>query len=386
VTGVVAMLLSWGLITGVPAAEAASATGSAAPPALLAPLATGLTTSTGSWAVVAMGQPGVLLNTFWQIFFEAPGSGSWALVTPGGVADNGGLTLSVASGGTALMGFQPSQLLHYSPLARSTNNGATWTAALLPSALFGGPSALSSAGTSGTALALVRHGAGQVLSSSGSLTTWIPISGSSDVANGAAALCRVDGLDAVAVAASGTPMVGTGCRRPGQVGVFAHVGSHWSLIGPSLQGSLSRSTTRVLQLNGSDSIVTGLVAEREKGRTGLLALWRSPSGAWSFSQPLVIGAGQHLRSTAVAGGGGQLILLQAGRNRAVLDEVPGPGQPWSTLPSPPPGTVTLAPLPNGSITAFSVNGSRLRIFTLAAGQRTWALSQTMDVPISYGSS
>jgi hypothetical protein len=48
--------------------------------------------------------------------------------------------------------------------------------------------------------------------------------------------------------------------------------------------------------------------------------------------------------------------------------------------------VTLAPLASGTIAAFSVSGSHLRIFNLAAGQTAWTLSQSMDVPIAYGSS
>ena len=48
--------------------------------------------------------------------------------------------------------------------------------------------------------------------------------------------------------------------------------------------------------------------------------------------------------------------------------------------------MTLALLGDGSVDAFSVNGTRLRIFTLAPHQSTWALSQSMNVPIAYGSS
>ena len=78
-----------------------------------APLAAALTTASGSWAVVAMGQSGVPLNTFWQMFFRASGAASWTLVTPTGVADNGGLTLTAAADGSVTVGFEPSQLLHY---------------------------------------------------------------------------------------------------------------------------------------------------------------------------------------------------------------------------------------------------------------------------------
>jgi hypothetical protein len=48
--------------------------------------------------------------------------------------------------------------------------------------------------------------------------------------------------------------------------------------------------------------------------------------------------------------------------------------------------MTLALLGNGTVDAFSVNGTRLRIFTLAPNQSMWALSQSINVPIAYGSS
>ena len=79
-----------------------------------------------------MGERGVPLNTFWQIFFRPSGAASWTLVTPTGVADNGGLTLTAAGDGSVTAGFEPSQLLHYSPLARSDDEGSSWSPALVP--------------------------------------------------------------------------------------------------------------------------------------------------------------------------------------------------------------------------------------------------------------
>jgi len=48
--------------------------------------------------------------------------------------------------------------------------------------------------------------------------------------------------------------------------------------------------------------------------------------------------------------------------------------------------VTLAPMSDGSVDAFGVNGSALRVYTLAQGSNTWVKSQSMEVPIAYGSS
>ena len=84
--------------------------------------------------------------------------------------------------------------------------------------------------------------------------------------------------------------------------------------------------------------------------------------------------------------GEQLVFLSKPGTNGELEVASGPGHGWTALASPPEGTMTLALLADGSVDAFSVNGTRLRIFTLAPHQSTWALSQSMNVPIAYGSS
>ena len=91
-------------------------------------------------------------------------------------------------------------------------------------------------------------------------------------------------------------------------------------------------------------------------------------------------------ATAVGLTGEQLVLLSKPGTNGELEVASGPGLGWTALASPPAGTVTLALLGDGSVDAFSVNGSRLRIFTVAPHQSTWALAQSMNVPIAYGSS
>ena len=117
---------------------------STAVPTLRAPMANALTSQTGSWAIVAMGERGQPLNTFWELFFRAPTAATWRLVTPPGVADNGGLTVSVSAAGSALVGFEPSQLLRYSPAAVSRDDGSTWSHALVPVSLWAAWHRLSS--------------------------------------------------------------------------------------------------------------------------------------------------------------------------------------------------------------------------------------------------
>ena len=205
------------------------------PPEMRAPLASAVTTPTGSWAVVPMGQLDHPLNTFWELFYRATSTSLWHLVTPTGVADNGGLVVSVAGAGAATVGFEPSQLLRYSPLALSSDDGESWVPALVPKSLVSTPDALAATrGSVGTALALVRGGAANVLTAKGPLLSWHALSGDRLLASGSDAGCGATGLDAVDLTSSNIPLVGSGCRRAGQVGIFAHLGTRWELVGPRL--------------------------------------------------------------------------------------------------------------------------------------------------------
>ena len=236
------------------------------------------------------------------------------------------------------------------------------------------------ASRSGPALALIRHGAAQIMASSGSLLRWVPLSGSRSLTGTAAARCGVEGLDAVAFGTSATPMLGTGCGRPGQVGVFARGSGSWRLIGPILDGALAGSSTRVLRLNASGATTTVLAAAAAGGRTVLLGLWRASAGAWSESPPLSLGRTQRVLATAIGVNGEQLVFLSKPGTNGELELASGPGHDWTALASPPEGTMTLALLADGGVDAFSVNGTRLRIFTLAPHQSMWTLSQSMNVP------
>jgi hypothetical protein len=81
-----------------------------------------------------------------------------------------------------------------------------------------------------------------------------------------------------------------------------------------------------------------------------------------------------------------LVFLSKRGTNVVLEVASGPGLGWTALASPPAGTVTVALMGGGSVAAFSVNGSRLRVFTVTAPGETWTLSQSMNVPLAYGSS
>ena len=166
-----AVLACGGLIAGC-ASQPARVTG--AGPPLTAPLSTSLVTAQGTWAVAVMGGPDAD-NKFWQLFFRPVTGGGWSLVTPQGVADNGGL---VAAGGGAylVVGFRPSQNLAFSPLATSTDTGRTWTPGLLDAGLADTPGAIA-VGPSGRTLALLQDGTIEAAPRAGSAAAgrWAPL-------------------------------------------------------------------------------------------------------------------------------------------------------------------------------------------------------------------
>ena len=120
------------------------------------PLATSLVTAQGTWAIAVMGGSAASQNDFWQLLVRPQGASRWSLVTPQGVADNGGLVAADAGPGL-LVGFRPSQGLAFSPLATSTDTGKNWTPGLLDAGLADVPDALAE-GTAGQVMALLGNG------------------------------------------------------------------------------------------------------------------------------------------------------------------------------------------------------------------------------------
>ena len=65
-----------------------------APPAI--PLTSSVSSSSATWAALAMGNLHDPLNTFWQLVTLSGAGSRWAVTTPPGVASNGGLVVSRA--------------------------------------------------------------------------------------------------------------------------------------------------------------------------------------------------------------------------------------------------------------------------------------------------
>ena len=378
-----------------------------APPAATAPLATSLAQAGGrAWAIVAMGGSAADDNSFWEVFTRPPGSTQWALVTPPGVADNGGLVAAVPP--PAAQGLdvavRPSQDLTFSPLALTGNGGKTWDTGLVDASVAAVPDALALGG--GRMLVLLGDGAIDQAATSGagipgegvsraappsaSAAAWTRLAAPGAIAGSAAGRdCHVTAVTAVSLTAAGTPLVGASCARPGIAGIFAPAGSGWRAAGPALTGRLAGEPVRVLRLTAGDGAGTMALLQAGGGdATSLLAAWTANGTHWTVSPPLPVNGARVLSSGAGPGATAAWVLLAGGRAATVA----GPGAPgatgaaWRSLPAPPHGTAVLAPGPGGALDALAVSGgSALTVFRLTPAG-AWQQTQVISVPVQLGSS
>jgi hypothetical protein len=371
---------------------ASRATGAphAAPPAIKVPLGVTFATTTDEVAVVAMGTLRNPLNTFWQLFVRPTAMSRWKLVTPPGVADNGGLVTSLSAsstgGASLLTGFVTSQELAFSPLAVSHDEGGAWSPGLVPGGLARVPDAVA-ASSGAESLALLHAGGGEVFRSTGNPSDWSPLVGRRAMAASAAGRsCGVGTLTAVALDAVRGPLVATTCSSRGVVGIFGRTGGIWRLVGPRLSGPTGSAPTKVLRLVDADGVASGLVAVTRGATTSLIGVASTAVGHWTRSPPLALGPGSRIVSTGVEPGGGFVILASRPHGSSALDMETGPGAGWRSLPSPPPGTATVAVGSGGAVDALSVALVQLTDWRLDDQAGTWTKTSTVTVPIQFGSS
>jgi hypothetical protein len=316
-------------------------------------------------------------NRFWELFTRPAAAARWSVVTPPGVADNGGLIAAAPVAGQRLdVAFRPSQGLRFSPLARTGDDGRTWAAGLLDAPVAAVPDALAS--RNGTMLALLSDGSIDQAAAPGSPAAgWRRLTAPGAVATSAAGRrCQVTGLTAVALAPSGVPLAAASCARPGIAGIFARTAGDWHTVGPAVPGG---RPVRVLRLTGTSGGTTVLLQAGTGPTASLLAAWTSDGTSWRLSSPLPAGAGPVLAS-GTGPGRTVWVLLPGGRAWAVS----GPGATWRALPPVPHGTAALAGGTGGVIDALAVARSALTVYRLAPAG--WARTQVISVPIQYGSS
>jgi hypothetical protein len=350
-----AALVAIGLLAGCGSA-ASSASGAGNPAGgSISPLATSLDTTADSWALL----PVTARPAFWQVLVRPAASAAWQLVTPPGVADNGGL-VAAGSGGSLTVAVRPSQNLTFSPLAISTDGGARWSTGLIDANVASSPGALAASG--GDMLALLDDGA--ILASSNAGSTWRTLAGKgTSAASPAGQKCGALGVTGVSFGITETEVLAAGTCGAAGTGVFAYSAGNWRQVSLPVSGRVVR-------------MMPGLVLVASGTR--LYAAWETASG-WQASAPLEAGSAG---ASGSLGPEGAWVLL-SGRRAAVIA---GPGQPWRALPLVPRGTTVLAAGPAGAVDALAVAGSKVTVWRLGAAATEWSKVQTIGVPVQLGSS
>jgi len=369
-------------------APAASSTAAGAPSASMA---TSVATSADAWAVLPMSAD----PAFWEVFARSGSSPTWKLVTPPGVADNGGLVVSPGGANSLSVAVRPSQDLLFSPLAATSDGGASWSAGPpLTAAVAASPDAFAADGASLVALL----GDGAVETSADSGTAWSVIAkpgaiAASAAGQGCGGTVRVTsvsfGLATVAVTSgklavtSTNVLAGGTCGTTSGAALFSYSpGTGWQRVSLPASGQLVR-------LTGGMALV--------QGKSGLSALWRgtgwyayAPLSSASTPQPAPTNwsasAALPASGQVIASGtltlGGAWVLLSGGR--AAL--IGGPGQQWTLLPPVPAKTTVLAAGPDGATDALAVSGFTLTVWRLAPKATVWQKVEAVSVPVQVGSS
>lgn len=353
------------------------------PAAVLAPsLNTSLDTTAGTWAAVVMGRTGTSDNAFSQLFTRPAGSTSWKLVTPPGVATNGGFVLAAQGGRSLIAGFRPGVDLTFSALTATRDNGTNWEpGSPLQPGLADVPDALAAAPGGQRMLALLLGGT--LTQSTDQGAHWTALPGLRSLAGTAAGRrCSPAALTAVSLTPAGTPLAAATCTRPGIAGIFSYTAGRWQGAGPSLPASLAGTATGVMRLTSTPAGNEALLAVGTGTAASLLATWTSGGDAhWTVSAPLRLGAAA-VRSAGFGSAGTAWAVLTNGRAETIVS----PTETWHALPAVPPGTAALAPGPDGGFDALAVSGSELTVWRLSPGATGWTTTQVISVPIEYGSS
>jgi hypothetical protein len=321
-------------------------------------------------------------NHFWELLWQGSTAARWSLVTPPGVQDNGGLALATAPRGTLIAGFLPSINLHFSPLARSADHGATWSPQLLPHPLATSPDSLA-VGDDGMTLALIPRRGGEVLRRASAGAPWTALISADALARQPLTKsCELQSIDAVSVGAHERALVGGRCQLPGQIGEYSEGHGNWRRAAPNLPVALRGDPAAVLRLTTTSAGAFTLIGLSSAHGPDLIAAWSRDGGKrWSETPLLRLGAGQHLISAGPGPGHRAYVLAGKGRRAGKLWISAGPGLAWRAPPPPPPATSALAFTGGGSVVALAVEGRTIDARQLRAGGRGWHLEQVIRVPI-----
>ena len=330
---------------GSSSSSASSPAGPAAASSPAVSLATSLSTPKDSWAIVPMSSD----PAFWEVFVRPATSGTWRLVTPPGVADNGGLVAATDTATGLTVAVRPSQSLKFTPVASTANAGASWsTGGPISDGVAASPGALAVSGSQVAALL----DDGTIESSSDAGNTWGTLAKPGAIAASAAGQrCGTVHVTSVSFGPIPSQLLAAGdCGATAAASLFAYsAGDGWQRLSLPVSGQLVRL-----------GVGTALV----QAKAGLTALWASnalhwyayaplsssatptptptptsspePSAAnWTASEPLpvtsAVTASGGLAGATATSSGGTWILLPGGQAATIG----GPGQQWLLLPPTP---------------------------------------------------
>jgi hypothetical protein len=361
-----------------PVASAGSGEGAASGSAPALSLATSLSTAKDSWAVV----PVSANPAYWEVLVRPTASATWRLVTPPGVADNGGL-VAASTASSLTVAVRPSQALLFSPLAATADAGATWsTGGPLSGGVAASPDALAADGSN--LLALLSDGA--IMASANAGSTWRTLAKQGAIAASPAGRgCGTVAVTSVTFGMTASQVVAGGsCGASGTTAIFSYQpATGWK------RQSLPVAGRFVAMFADGTTLV--------QAKAGLTALWKfgwygyaplasaPPAATWQRSAPLPVTgsmtSGELAGATATAADQ-TWVLLPGGRAATIA----GPGQQWLLLPPVPAAAKVLASGPNGAVDALAVSGATLTVWRLPHAATVWTKIQTITVPVQYGSS
>jgi hypothetical protein len=366
-------------------ASSRSASGITAPA-----LATSLAVPGGaSWAVVEMGGSGARHDNFWELFVRPAGSADWKLATPAGVASNGGLVMTASGPGSLLTGFRPSQKLTFSPLAATTDAGASWSQNdVLDAGLADVPGALAS-GPGGRLLAI--SGTGDIDLGTRGGAAWARLTTARALARTATGrACDLITLTAAAWTPAGQPLLAGDCRTAGTAAIFVLRAGTWQPAGPSVPAALRHGPVSVIGLNAAGPRITAILAAGAGRSTAVLAAWSADNGStWTMSPWLSTGPATAGPPSISFGADGSASLLLPASHAVSGGAVIGwRAAAWQSLPRLPGGATTLATTAAGQPEVLAVQHGTLTAWQLGGshGPSAWTLLQTVKVTIPYGSS
>jgi hypothetical protein len=358
------------------------------PAAPVLPIATSMVTPGATWAIVRTGGPGAG-GRFWQLLVRPAGSSTWKLATPPGVADNGGLVVAGTGGDGMTAGFVPSQLLRFTPLASTADDGGHWSQGLLPAGLTAGADALAAL-PGGRLVAVSAKGALESGQGGAGWTTIATVRSLAATAAGRA--CGLVRLTAVTATPAGEPLLAGQCGRPGKVQLFERETGGWHAVGLALPGTLAKHQVSVLQIITASSSATVLLAIGTGHDVQVVPAkltWRT--GTLKAGGPLP-GKGSRLTSTFAAAGGSWGVVFAGQR----IEYAPPLSRPdtedfvyslsLTSLPAPDATLVfgSAAGLADTPATALVPGVDTVKVWERGKGGR-WRRTQVIGIPSAPGS-